>query len=183
MRKYLQNCLKIRKILKKAIVRTLYLPYPQNLDEYYVMVGLVNVAQSDGVDVILYDAQKPIKLSNNVDFTLSNRHYLKRSQHPTFYFTIDSYGQRFSYFGESIFEANDIEKELNTMLNSSKYILLGGHGPVTKVSYERVINLNGQSMMVANAEVNSAFNIRPYGESELHQGTQYCKIYINKNNK
>ena len=178
---YHQNS--VRKILKKAIVRRLLLPYPQNLDEYYVMVGLVNIAQSEGVDIMLYDSQKAIRLSSNVDFALSERHYLMRSQHPTFYFTIDSYGQRFTYLGESVFEANGVEKELNTAMDSSDYILFGGHGPITKATYEQVISLYDKSVMVANEEVNSAFDIRLYGDSEFHYGTQYCKIYINKNNK
>jgi beta-lactamase superfamily II metal-dependent hydrolase len=178
---YHQNS--VRKILKKAIVRTLYLPYPQNKDEYYVMSGLITTAQSEGVDVVLYDSLKAINISDNVEFTLSDRHYLKRSTHPTFYFTINCEDQRFAYFSESVFDAEEKTQILTETMESSDYILLGGHGPKTKATETHVINLTDKSVIVSDKDVMSAFDIRLYGDSEMVESTLYCKVYINKNNK
>lgn len=171
----------IRKMLKKAIVKRLCLPYPQNIDEYYTMCGLITEAQGEGTDVIIYDPNSSLTLGENTSFEISPRYVLKRSSHPTLYFSITAHDQRFTYLGESIFEDKEAEAELLGAINTSRFILFGCHGPKTKFKEAYPIHLNNQSVVFANEEIETAFNFTANDETEFISNAIYCRFYISEN--
>lgn len=148
----------IQKVLKKAMVRTLYLPYPQSIDEYYIMSTLITKADAENVDIVIYDAFTDIQISNNTTLNLSQKYYLKRSTHPTFYFSLKSYDQIYTYFSESIFEVSEMQNEIFNLAIKSNFLLLGKHGPKTK-SDIAIPNLSqNQTVIITNSEIDSFFN-------------------------
>ena len=169
-----------QKILKKAVVRKLYLPYPQNIDEYYIMSSLITVAYGEKADVILYDANGETYISDNLELVLSPRYYLKRSTHPTFYLTLKSRDKYFSYFTESVFESVQNKEELYNTIEKSDFVLLGAHGPKSKTDGISLIDSESKSIIFANEEVKSAFDINSSDFKKILSNIEYCRIYISQ---
>lgn len=176
--KYHENS--VRKILKKAVINKLYLPYPQDIDEYYIMSALITVANNENVDVVIYDSLAKTPISTNLSILLSPRYYLKRSTHPTFYFTLEAYKQHYTYFSESIFEMQNIENELSDTVFNSRFILLGTHGPKTKTDIILPPILKNSSVIITNNEINQFFKPTNISEKTFYNVT-YCRIIITKN--
>lgn len=169
-----------RKILKKAVVKKLYLPYPQNLDEYYIMSSLINIANEEKVDIEIYDNLAETQISNNVTFTISPRYYLKRSTHPTFYFALKAYDQRYTYFSESLFETKEFENTLSNIICQSDFILLGTHGPKTKSDIIFPSVSQNQSIIITNNEIESFF--KPSNTNKkIFYNIIYFRTVITKN--
>lgn len=114
----------------KYVIRNLYLPFPENSDEYYILYSLIDVAKKKDVHVVLFDRNKELSLTKEISLTLTSPVYLKRSTHPTFALTVSAFGGHVSYLAESAHEA-DLPL---TELSDSDYTILGTHGPKTKVS-------------------------------------------------
>ena len=115
----------------KYVIRALYLPFPENSDEYYTMYSLIDVARKKNVDVILFDRNEPFALTDDITLTLTNPYYLKRSTHPTFALTVSAYDSAVTYVAESAHET-DVITYMEQFLSASDYIILGTHGPKTK---------------------------------------------------
>lgn len=114
------------------VIRNLYLPFPNNSDEYYIMYSLIDVAKTKGVHVILFDRDQVFSPAENMEILLTTPTYLKRSTHPTFALTVSALGKRVTYVAESAHEAPHLLSEIDNTLQESDYIILGTHGPKTK---------------------------------------------------
>ena len=173
----------IRKILKKAFVHQLYLPYPQNLDEYYIMITIITIANNEGVDVIIYDSFSEAQITDNVTLNLSSRYYLKRSTHPSFYFTLKSREQYYTYFSESIFEIQEIENDISNTVKKSSFILLGAHGPKTKSEIIFPSVSKNQFVVIANNEIYNFLDHNNAGNNLLSNITYFRTVITQQENR
>lgn len=144
----------VRKLFKRAVVKKLYLPYPNNIDEYYIMSSVITAANNENADVVLFDSATETEICQNVTINLSQRYKLKRSTHPTFYFTLNSYDQNFVYFSESAFEAAE---NLESAIVDADLILLGAHGPKTKSDFTIEPYAPNRSIIISNTEIKNHF--------------------------
>lgn len=113
-------------------IRSLYVPFPENADEYYIMYSLIDVAQKKDVAVILFDRGKEISPTPSIKLELSKPVYLKRSTHPTFILSVSSFDERVTYVAESFHETDALSESTRNQLQASNHIILGTHGPKTK---------------------------------------------------
>lgn len=125
----------------KYVIRNLYLPFPENSDEYYIMYSLIDIAQKKDVSVILFDRNKPLALTEDLRLSLTSPVYLKRSTHPTFALSVSAFNETITYLAESAPEA-DLVANITPALSASDHIILGTHGPKTKeaLSDERLFD-------------------------------------------
>ena len=173
----------LHKILKKAFVRTLYLPYPQNIDEYYIMSSIITTANSQGTNIIIYDSFTETQITDNVTLNLSSRYYLKRSTHPIFYFTLKSREQYYTYFSESIFELQETENNISNAVELSDFILLGTHGPMTKSEIIFPDILPNQHIIVTNNEIDKFFTPNNTCKNLLHNVTYFRTVITQQENR
>jgi len=166
----------LHRLLNKTIVRTLFLPYPQDIKEYYAMSSIITAAENAKTDVILYDSLSDIKITPNTTFNLSGRAYLKRSTHPTFYFSISAYGRKLVYMAESANEHKSLKNEVDNELKDAEILILGAHGPKTKNDFNCDTFYSTQPVISANQEIFDFFTSVLPTVSDV----TYAKIYLTK---
>lgn len=169
----------LNRLFGKAIIRKVILPYPQNTDDYYKMSTIIASAQNAGTDVIIYDPLSYVKITSNTTFRFSELGYLKRSTHPTFYFTITAYGDKLLYSAESASEFSDFQSRIDNELKDTDFLILGAHGPKTKNSFNFQNYSSPQKIIIGNNEISSFFNSSYATVSNVI----YNKICFTKNNK
>ena len=168
------------KLFRKAVVQTLYLPYPQDLEEYYKMSPLVALAKSANVDVVLYDSDKATSISDSVKITLSPREYLKRSTHPLLYLTIDTPKCKITYLGESSSDNTTYSNQLSGSVANSRIIILGTHGPKTKNPID-LGNLNTvKEIVFADKDIEAHFINNVRETVTFYRNTAHVKFTIPK---
>ena len=167
------------KLFRQAIIKTLYLPYPQDIDEYYIMQALSSVALDADVDVVLYDSSVQTNISKNVRINLSQRVYLKRSTHPIFYFTLSIPTSDILFLSESSTENNIFGTELDNALDNSKTIILGAHGPKTKNSIS--LNTNDPKILIfADENIRNHYENTENNNFVIYENTSYIKLRLPK---
>ncbi len=167
----------LKKLLNKAIIRKLFLPYPQNSDEYYIMTSLITVANNANIDVILFDPETDTCISANTAINLSERGYINRSTHPTFFFRIKAYDQSLLYSAESLAEHTDLNDRFKSELSSDNFIIFGAHGPKTQTEFE-YSNLSAiQPILIANSEIEAHFK-PPH--TNIVSNVVYTRIILSK---
>lgn len=165
------------KLFRYAVVKTLYLPYPQDADEYYMMSALTACAVEANVNVILYDFDSQTNISENLKINLSQRKYLKRSTHPVFYFTLTSPTSQLLFISES---ATDVfEENLDTVLSGAKTVILGAHGPKTKNNFS--FNFPSEcKLIIADNNIKNHFEILSDNNLAVYENTAYIKLKFPK---
>ncbi len=125
----------VRRLSEQTLVRKLFLPYPQTEDEYYIMLSLLELAETCGIPVTVFDRGE--KLPLHTDFTLfvSDETYLTRSTHPTFYVAVQASDKLLLYLGESAHESERLAPQFSSLISSADAVIFGTHGPKAKVPF------------------------------------------------
>ena len=163
------------RLFRQAVVKKLYLPYPQDLNEYYILSALTTVAVDAHVDVVLYDSYSPTNVSDAVKITLSERKYLKRSTHPTFYFTLSLPTSDFLFISESAIENEAIGTNLDTAISKAGTIILGAHGPVTKKSFSLDISSENK-LIFADENIKNHFRFTSNNNFLIYENISNMKL-------
>lgn len=145
----------------RFMIRTLYLPYPQTVDEYYLMRALIRNAQKSGTDVIIYDPEKDFSPIENVTVNVSKRFYLKRSTHPTFSLSVSAYGNTMTYVAESAHEDTCLLESTEERIEKSDYVVFGLHGPISKKTFSYESLSPEQYVFISSPDVLSHFKPTP----------------------
>lgn len=148
-----------------SMIRTLYLPVPQNADEYHLMRSMIDVAKKAGTDVILYDRGNDFSPAENITLNLSNITYISRSTHPTFSLTVSAFGDQLTYVAESAHEEEALRADVEARLQSSDFIIFGTHGPITKKDFSYDGLSSQQYVVISDQNVFSHF--KPQAESKV----------------
>ncbi len=119
------------KLSKNEIVRSLLLPQPQTEDDKSVYFSLVEIAESAGCEVYVYELGEDGGLIfEDVKLTLT-RGKVSRSTHPTLALGIVGDNGGMYYMSASFWES---DPELTEEISKKGYAVLKGlHGPVVKV--------------------------------------------------
>ena len=163
-------------------IRSLYLPFPENADEYYIMYSLIDVAQKKHVPVVLFDRGKEISPATNISLEVSKPIYLKRSTHPTFTLSISSFDERITYVAESFHETESLGENTLNPISSSDYTILGTHGPKTKTEIFDEVLYQTEILFVFDENVFSYMNPPSTANCRLVYGSDSVTIRL-KNKK
>lgn len=115
------------------VIRSVYLPYPENENEFFVLYSFADAARSHGIPLILFDRNETISPTQDITLRISSPVYLKRSTHPTFTVAVSAFDKNLLYVAESAHESPTLFEEISR--TATDYLILGTHGPITKVSY------------------------------------------------
>ena len=141
----------------RTVIRELYLPFPQNIDEYHLMRSLIDVAGKAGTKVTLYDRGEDFSPAENITLNLSDIAYLKRSTHPTFALTVSAFGEKLTYVAESAHEVEELYADVEVRLQTSDFVIFGTHGPLTKTDFSYDGLSASQYIIISNPTVLSHF--------------------------
>lgn len=124
----------LMRLFSTVVVRTLYLPIPQNQTEQEIFESLRDLSEKQNCAITLYERGTPL-LFNELSLTVSSEAYLKRSTHPTFYLTATAFDKTLIYVGESLHEDEPLYTELYQKTATADLLIFGIHGPITKESF------------------------------------------------
>lgn len=123
----------LNSIFAKEMVRELWLPYPNTLDEYYKMEAICETAIKYGVTPYVYNDGEPLYAGNLSTFE-AYRSKIERSSVPISLISIKTISERVVYVSPSLYES-DLSDTAEKMFLKAKYVVFGNKGPITKNKY------------------------------------------------
>jgi hypothetical protein len=116
-------------------VKELWVPYPDNDDDYYKMVLIVEYAEKYGVEVFIYRDGETLRTFENTEITLYS-YSIERSAAPVSVITVKTPEKQLVYCSPAFNETTDEEREkIDQILSESNYVIFGSRGPKTKTVY------------------------------------------------
>jgi hypothetical protein len=165
----------VGKLMDSAMVRSLWLPMPQNESDYYVFSALYDRANDSGVNIVVYDYEAPLQIFGESSITFT-KDYISRSTHPVLTVCFENESARITYLGSS---ANELDKSqaLLSLASRSNAVILGAHGPIVKKDYE-VGELGGECevVFVANAELSEKIKLDDSTKIKIARQTEKISL-------
>ena len=124
-------------LLRREMVRALWLPVPTDQTEYDLLQSCMEKADGAGVPIYLYGVGDSPRIWDRIDVWVE-RANLSRSQQPivlvSFERKADRDGDRLVYCGSAVFES-DLADTATTLVRDADTVVFGGHGPLFKQPY------------------------------------------------
>ncbi len=114
-------------------VREIWIPHPENSDEYYRMERLLLFASDAGVDVYTYNCGESIEVLDDINIC-HKKSYIERSKVPISYLRIYTREEQAVYLSPAFNEC-ELAEEIQLELSDSNYVIFGSRGPRTKKIY------------------------------------------------
>jgi ComEC/Rec2-related protein len=114
-------------------VREIWLPYPQNEDEFSKMQKLYEIAEKHGVDAFVYNDGVGIQVLDKTVIDLY-RTDIERSTVPISLIGIRTVSDRLVYVSPA-FNESGLADTAETFFAKSEYVIFGNKGPKTKTHY------------------------------------------------
>ena len=143
----------LSRIADQYVIRSIYLPYPQNEDEFFILYALLDTANYKNINVTLFDRNEQFSPAENITLLLSENVYLKRSTHPTFVLSVSGFGQSMTYLAESSHESAVLKDIAAEQIKASDFVILGTHGPITKSKISHVGLENVKAVFINDATI------------------------------
>ncbi len=157
-------------------VRELWLPYPDNEKEYYLMTPLVSLAEEYGVDTYVYNRGDDLKA---FDFALirADACCIERSSVPSVVINLKTRNGSLTYCGSAFNECENIEAT-NKYLKNSDYVIFGTVGPKTKSRFTLPEDCRAHTVIFGNEALAAYFsdNFNKGFSSYLVEDS--CKMYL-----
>ena len=143
-------------LFASEIVREIWLPYPENEDEYSKMNKIYEVAQKFGVDAYVYKDGEVLRAFDNTEiYVLQDR--IERSSVPVTLMSITTPNDSLIYSSPAFNECSllDTAKEL---FACADYIIFGHKGPKVKKEYTVEISRMTDAIVFSNKDLISHFD-------------------------
>ncbi len=118
----------LQRVCDEYIVRSVYLPVPDNEEELDTYNKIMEVLRGSQVEAITYRQGYEINVSENRCINISEKYYIKRSTHPMFFISISTDGdlgkREVLYYSSPIFENSNADHP--TLPDA---VIIGLHGP------------------------------------------------------
>lgn len=157
-------------------VRELWLPYPENEKEYYLMTPLISLAKEYGVDTYVYNHGDDLKA---FDFALirADACYIERSAVPSVVINLKTRNGSLTYCGSAFNECENIETT-NKYLKSSDYVIFGTVGPKTKSRFALPEDCRAHTVVLSNEALAAYFSDDKNKGFSTFLVEESCKLYL-----
>lgn len=146
----------VDRFCRTELVERIFLPFPQNESEYYIMWSIAYDAERNGCAVEVYREGEAVALGGRLDMIVL-REYLKRSTHPTLAVCLRLGDEAVTYVGTSVHEG-ETYAAVSALVADSTEVIFGAHGPVLKSRYSYLMGSRLRSAVFATAEAVSYFD-------------------------
>ncbi len=130
----------------QSMVRELYLPNPQDSDDYYLMLSCMEKAELYGVPVRLYEYGSDISVAEDADIRVQNDS-IARSARPIRTVEIRATEQSLVYCGAA-FSESALLSELAPVIDVCDVLIFGNQGPIIKEPYGAGLSLRDVATVV-----------------------------------
>lgn len=140
-------------LMSSEMVRTLYLPRPQNQEDQYVMQACIEKAKETQTSVCIYDfGEDLLMFGQNVLCVHSTT--IKRSVQPVLLMTFSTSTQQMTYVGGGVLES-DFSAQGREHISQSQAVIFGHHGPKIKQIMDCTLADDVAMICVADANIRS----------------------------
>lgn len=135
-------------LFSSEVVREIWLPYPENTDDYYIMTAILKCAQEMRVLARVYRSDDKLVFGGvNADIC---KGYIERSDVPYTLIDIESGGAH-TVYTSAVYEESDSEK-VSTMVKNADTLIIGARGPKSKYMIRLPNGNTYEQIIVCNAE-------------------------------
>lgn len=170
-----KHSLSVDRICAQQKVRNIWIPEPENEDQYYIMKSIAETAEKSGANLVIYKENEALTVFYDGILKVYPHEMLKRSTQPAVAFEFDYGSESFLYVGSSAMETG-LSSLINNKLPSTDYIVFGTHGPNPKQTYSIDAAKNAQNIVFAKRELLRL--ARAYENTEFRSEIiGYCKDF------
>ena len=157
-------------------VRELWVPYPENEKEYYLMTPLVSLAEEYGVDTYVYRRGDDLKA---FDFALlrADACYISRSAVPSVTVNLKTRNGSLTYCGSAFNECDNVDST-NKYLKGSDYVIFGTVGPKTKTEFALPEGSRAHTVVFGNETLAAYFSDDFSNDFSSFLVEESCKFYL-----
>ncbi len=167
-------------LFRKNIVRSVWVPHPENIDEYNKLETLYTFANDSNVKIYTYKRGNTIKIIDDV-YIEHYTDYIERSSVPIDLIGIYTGAEHLTYVSPA-FNESDLIDEAEYHLSRSQYVIFGNRGPKTKIPYE-INNSEKLKAIVFADKTRAGFYIEPEFSFTAHylvQNGEEMEYYFKK---
>ena len=146
------------RVFRNYKVRSIWLPYPKNLDDYYKMETLYKFADDNNVSVYVYRDGETLMPFEHTHIEHSSE-YIERSQVPIDLISVYTGRERLTYVSPA-FNESVLYEEAEFAFSKSQYVVIGSRGPQNKIPYT-ISNINRLETVTFANEENAAYFTEP----------------------
>jgi ComEC/Rec2-related protein len=146
------------RVFRNYKVRSIWLPYPQNIDDYYKMETLYKFADDNNVSVYVYRDGETLMPFEHTHIEHSSE-YIERSQVPIDLISVYTGRERLTYVSPA-FNESVLYEEAEFAFSKSQYVVIGSRGPQNKIPYT-ISNINRLETVTFANEENAAYFTEP----------------------
>lgn len=150
----------LSKSFKAQRIRKLYIPIPENQDEYFRMMSIMECASDNGVTVDFYDLDKEQFFINGLSVTIK-KDRLERSTAPVIMLQMTAGDNTLTYLSPSYIETSLADDAFDAM-ESTDYLIFGSRGPTPKQKYKIKNGTNLSEIIFSSKEVAAYFDTDSY---------------------
>ena len=158
-------------VLGREKVRRLWLPYPKNEEDYYLLLSCLEQADSADVPVVLYEAEEALLLFNSCELTLETT-FIERSVQPVLLLSLDAgQGGHVVYCGSAVFESA-LSESARRQVSQADTVIFGNHGPLPKTSFGEDLFFREDAAVIlsAHGDVAGYFSTNALSNQPIHMG-------------
>ncbi len=155
-------------VFASNIVRSVWMPYPENSDEYYKMNKIYELANRFGIDTYVYKDGEIITIFENTDIQVYQDR-IDRSAVPITLISISTSNERLLYTSPAFNESGQYELT-EKLFADSDYVIFGSKGPRVKSVYTITNNRKIDAIAFSSKELISFF------DTEVIRGSAYFYV-------
>lgn len=170
------NSASLYEVFTTQKVRELWLPYPENEDEYHLMAPLTELAEKYGVTAYVFERGDDLEA---FEFTLirTESFFIDRSTVPTILVNLKTREGILTYCGSAFNECDELD-EINKYLKSSDYVIFGTTGPKVKTKFGLPENCDAHTLIFGDKAHAAYFTETNDDSYSTFWVESICSIYL-----
>ena len=156
-------CTSVERFCRSQKVRNIWIPAPENEEQYYTMMSLVETAGKNGANLVIYNEDEELTVFYDVVLKIYSHETLKRSLQPALAFEFSYGDDKLLYVGSSSMETA-LSERVNESLSDADAVIFGTHGPNPKQTYGIDAAKDAKAVVFADEELLSLARLNGYTE-------------------
>ncbi len=150
----------LSKSFQSQRIRKLYIPKPDNNDDYFRMTAIMECARDYGVIVDFYEDGEELYLIDGLSVRI-NREAISRSTAPITMLSLEVGEEALTYISPSYTESS-LAQDMFDALESTDHLIFGSRGPTPKQKYKIQNGFDIKTVIFSTDEIASYYDTSSY---------------------
>lgn len=150
----------LSKSFQSQLIRKLYMPKPDNNDDYFRMTAIMECAADHGIIVEFYENGEELYLIDGLSVKI-NRETISRSTAPITMLSVNFGNESLTYVSPSYVES-DLAQDVFDALENTDHLIFGSRGPAPKQKYKIQNGFNIETVIFSTDKIASYYDTSSY---------------------